>query len=205
MEVAGADTVAEEAEEVATTTSQQEADRTTMLQLRTAIPSSHLNTKPSRMLLSTRSIHLLSIPSLGRVAILNNISNGLIRGNRNTHSIPANPPWPLRTTIPTTLNTSTSSNLPTVSSSPSSRSLPMAPLLSNHMDSRTLLRTSQVVLRSSGVPQLLPTLLRTSLTSSLAAPEVEEDTTARLPKPSRWALLSGWVLTTARRGILVLQ
>lgn len=198
------DMVAEAAEEVTVIIS-QEVDLTTTLQHRMATPNSHLNTRPSRMLINTRSTHPLSIPSRVQVVTPNTSSSGLTRDNRNTHTTLASPRSLRRTTTPTTLSTSTSSSLPMLLSSSRSSSHPMALLPSSHTDNHTLLRNSQVVLRNNGAPQRLLNLLRTSLTSNLAAPEVEEDTITRPPELSPWALLSGWVLTMARRGILVLQ
>lgn len=202
------DMVAEVAEEV--TTISQEADRNTTLQHRTAIPSNLLSTMPSRMLLNTHSTRLFNIPSQAQVVIPNTNSSGLTRDNRNTRNTPVNPPSLRRTTTPTMLSTSiTSSSLPTLLSSIRNSILnsshPMALLRSSPTDNHIPLHNSQVVLRNSGVPQLLHTLLRTSLASNLVAPEVEEDTTTRPPKPSLWALQFGWGLTTVRRGILVLQ
>lgn len=197
------DMVAEVVEGV--TTISQEVDPITPLQHHTATPSSLLSTKLSHMLLNTHSTHQLSTLSRAQGVILSTNSSGLTRDNRNTRTIPANPPSLRRTTTPTMRSISITSNLPTLLSSNPNSSRPMELLPSPRTDNHTLLRNSQVVLRSSGVPQRRPTLLRTSLTSILAAPEVEEDTTARLPKLSPWALQFGWGLTTVRRGILVLQ
>lgn len=166
----------------------QVGDLITMLRHRTATLNSPLNNRLSRMLPSTRaSTLLLNTRSRAQVAIPNISSTGPTRDSLSTRTILASQLCLLRTITRTMRSTFTSSNLlRTVLNSRSNQ--PMVPLLlSSRMASRTLLRNSQVVRRSSGVPPRPRTLLQPNLISSNSTPvEAEEDITTS-PRRSPWA------------------
>lgn len=175
-------------------------------------PSTRVNIQDST-LRSTRSQVLAGIP---RLRSSSHPSNGPIR---DTSIMPlVLTPYRLRTTIPTTLSTSTissSNSRPTGTSSrlhrSSSSSRHMEPLLHSPMASRMLPRNRQVVLLSSGVRllqlQLPPPRTRplsSPISSSMEVAVAVAGITTR-PRRNRWDRQSGWALITLLFGTPMLQ